>query len=48
MYKLIGLALLAVLMGCATTSPPDQGTTCIRGDPGGSQRCQAETYRYAP
>lgn len=47
MRKLIALSLLALLTGCATTSSPDQGPMCIRGDPGGSQHCQAKTYFYA-
>ncbi|HRP27022.1 MAG TPA: hypothetical protein PLG77_01145 [Burkholderiaceae bacterium] len=47
MYKVIALSLLVVLMGCTATSP-DQAPTCIRGDPGGSQWCQAKTYFYAP
>ncbi|HMN77839.1 MAG TPA: hypothetical protein PKC97_17400 [Burkholderiaceae bacterium] len=48
MLRLVCLSLLVLLAGCATTSSPDQGPTCIRGDPGGSQWCRAKTYFYAP
>lgn len=46
MFKIVCLSLLAVLMGCETTLP-HQDTTCINGDPGGSQRCQAKAYQQA-
>ena len=38
------LALICLLAGCAGAPAP---TRCIPGNPGGSQACQAETYKRA-
>ena len=46
MLKLIPVALLCLLAGCAT-APPQRSSACILGDPSGSFACQAETYNYA-